>query len=376
MIATDPDSCYIRKRNISNWSKTMNNNFPSSHEIKKIFQEDVKEKKRASTGVFHRASRRGYIGSMRTAYSLLKGKDRRKYMGNGKVEIKYMSDLILPLEEFKKLSPEQMKERFNEWKEKFSDEEIQKAWNISNRGYYFIVLSRLGLHKSKNRKETHPDQPLDYSLDASVLKLIEEDLDAVVPFEIFQKLDKELQRSALRVWREKYGSSNIIEYWSISPNKMSDIIQALELPKLPKGRKNTLTSTIRINEKVLDLIGYKPSQSSNEKNKHSRRKKEQPSVITNMESLQELVSKTVEQAVQKHLASHVNSEVAVTSELPMKPVEVVTPSAIYLEHPRDGLNFQIEGEFDGKQAQDNILAFAMLLKENKRYKIQLQIREK
>jgi len=257
-----------------------------------------------------------------------------------------MSEVIIPLEEFKNLPQEDMERIYNEWKKHYSDEEIQKAWNIPNRGYYFILLTRLGLHSSNSKKEKADTYQV--GIDPNIIEAIKNDIDAVFPYEIFKNIDEELQKVTLRLWREKYSSNAIIDFWGISAAHMANVTKSLGLPALPRGRRKTfINPPIRINEKVYKLIDQ-----------------EVPVQIPRMNVVKSVPSQSD--------SFMINPEIAATTEKPL--LQFFSPSTSQLSEVE--LDFSIEGTFTGKQAKEHILAFSQLPEDNKVYKIKLQIIEK
>ena len=60
--------------------------------VKAMFNNEIRDKKRTARGIHNRASRRGIRGGVRTPVDYLTGDDKKKYMGNGKVVSYYMVD--------------------------------------------------------------------------------------------------------------------------------------------------------------------------------------------------------------------------------------------------------------------------------------------
>ena len=77
------------------------------NEIEKTWNEEVREKKRAASGVRGKKGKRGYVGTMRTPVDLMtSAKERRAYEGTTPVKASVVDPPIalVPHEEFKKMS--------------------------------------------------------------------------------------------------------------------------------------------------------------------------------------------------------------------------------------------------------------------------------
>lgn len=68
--------------------------YDKDNDIERMLQEDIRDKKTAGRGVFNRASRKGYTGTVRTQVDFLKGKAKKEYMGNGDVKVSNIYDDI------------------------------------------------------------------------------------------------------------------------------------------------------------------------------------------------------------------------------------------------------------------------------------------
>lgn len=98
--------------------------------IEELFLEEVKEKRRAGSGVFHKTGKRGYVGTLRTAIDFLKGKEKQLYKGNGKV-VKYVDySVVLTYDNFIKLPEEEQIKRLKEWRQNLKNKEIAEKMGI------------------------------------------------------------------------------------------------------------------------------------------------------------------------------------------------------------------------------------------------------
>lgn len=122
--------------------------------IARLFNDEVKDKKRTASGVHHKTGKRGYVGKLYFTSDLLKGKEKREYQGTGKVIRSNMYDTILPFNEFEALTAEDQKQHLVQYRKRYSSKEIIKAWGIGQYQFYKLIDS-LGIPK-ENRKPNKP----------------------------------------------------------------------------------------------------------------------------------------------------------------------------------------------------------------------------
>jgi hypothetical protein len=117
------------------------------NEAEKAFYEDVREKKKAASGVHHKTGKNGYVGTMRFPTDIMSRKDKYNYRKAGKVMISNLYDEILTLDEFKKLELHEKKNRMAYWRTQFSNIEIREKMGIANSPFYKLI-SELDLPKA------------------------------------------------------------------------------------------------------------------------------------------------------------------------------------------------------------------------------------
>jgi len=108
-------------------------------EAEKMFNEDVKEKKKAASGVHHKTGKRGYVGKMLFSYDLMSRGEKMKHRRAGKVMTTNLYDQIMPVDEFMELEPHEQKNRMQYWRLKYKIKEIQTGMGIWNKRYYEIL---------------------------------------------------------------------------------------------------------------------------------------------------------------------------------------------------------------------------------------------
>jgi hypothetical protein len=121
-------------------------------EIEKAFYEDIREKKKAASGVHSRTGKRGYVGKMLFATDFMSRKEKYNYRKAGRVMTSNMYDEILELKDFEELEQHEQRNRFQYWRSKYNNEEIKNGLGIHNAKLYNII-DALGLPKAeKNNK--------------------------------------------------------------------------------------------------------------------------------------------------------------------------------------------------------------------------------
>lgn len=117
------------------------------NEAEQVFLEDIREKKKAASGVHHKTGKRGYVGTMRFPTDIMSRKEKYNYRKAGKVVNSNLWTEILTIEEFQALEKEEQKNRLQYWRTTYTNKEITEKMGIWNAKYYSIV-SELGLPKA------------------------------------------------------------------------------------------------------------------------------------------------------------------------------------------------------------------------------------
>lgn len=117
-------------------------------EAEKCFMDDVREKKKAASGVHSKTGKRGYVGKMLFPTDIMSRKDKLKYRKAGKITMSNLFDTIITLEEFNSLEPFEQRNRLQYWRDKYTIREIQKGMGIPNNQYYNII-DRLELPRDR-----------------------------------------------------------------------------------------------------------------------------------------------------------------------------------------------------------------------------------
>lgn len=121
------------------------------NEAERTFYEDIREKKKAASGVHHKTGKNGYVGNMRFPTDIMSRKDKYNYRKAGKIVISNLYENILPIDEFNRLDREEQKQRMLFWRTNYSNVEIRQNMKIANATYYRIV-AELELPKAPRGK--------------------------------------------------------------------------------------------------------------------------------------------------------------------------------------------------------------------------------
>ena len=109
-------------------------------EIERLFNEDVREKRKTGNGVFHRRGKgvkHGISGALRTPSYYMSNKEKKKL--NGEVTVKWMYDTLISIDEFRLKDEETQKNMLVRWREIYDNSQIKKGLGIANSPYYKLV---------------------------------------------------------------------------------------------------------------------------------------------------------------------------------------------------------------------------------------------
>ena len=126
--------------------------------VEKIFLDEIREKKKAGTGSFHKRGKgvkHGISGALRTPFFYMKAKERKKL--NGEVE-SYNMYTIIPYKELELKDIETQKSLLIKWREIYENDKIVEDLGIP-KSSYFKLAHRLELPKKGRggaRKGTTP----------------------------------------------------------------------------------------------------------------------------------------------------------------------------------------------------------------------------
>lgn len=120
----------------------------------KMFYADIRDKKRIARGVHNKKGLRGYVGKVKFTSDLLKGKAKRDYQKSSKVVSFNMYDNLMDYNSFLEMEEGKQKKTIEEYRKRFTNNEIMKTWGINEYEYYSKLLKKLGIktNSSGNRK--------------------------------------------------------------------------------------------------------------------------------------------------------------------------------------------------------------------------------
>ena len=127
-------------------------------EAERLFNDEVRDKKKTASGVHHKTGKNGYVGKMRFPSDIMSRKEKRKYKGNSKVSISNLYEEIIPVEEFEKLEEYEQRNMLSYWRNTYSNKTITDGMGIWNARYYRIVAD-LGLPKAKRVDASSEKKP-------------------------------------------------------------------------------------------------------------------------------------------------------------------------------------------------------------------------
>lgn len=109
-------------------------------EIERLFNDDVRDKRKTGSGVFHRRGKgvkHGISGALRTPSYYMSNKEKKKL--NGEVKVTRMYDTIIPMSEFQLKDEATQKNMLIRWREIYDNSQIKKGLGIANSPYYKLV---------------------------------------------------------------------------------------------------------------------------------------------------------------------------------------------------------------------------------------------
>lgn len=135
------------------------NCFMKHWEIERLFNDDVRDKRKTGSGVFHRRGKgvkHGISGALRTPSYYMSNKEKKKL--NGEVKVWQMYETILPVDEFRLKDTETQKAMLTRWREVYTNEDIKKTMRISNKTLYDIIGQLELPRKARGGNNTHKNR--------------------------------------------------------------------------------------------------------------------------------------------------------------------------------------------------------------------------
>lgn len=146
--------------------------YNNDDDIERMFNQEIRDKKRTATGIHHRASRRGYTGTIRTQVDYLKGKAKKEYTKAGEIKVSNMYDKIenVPsIKELEEMDYNTAKAIVHKIREKHTTKELAGYWKISGYGLYNKIFTKYGIDYKKG-----PRKAQEKAQDAKVTNQVEQ----------------------------------------------------------------------------------------------------------------------------------------------------------------------------------------------------------
>lgn len=111
-------------------------------EIERLFNDDVREKRKTGSGSFHRRGKgvkHGVSGALRTPSYYMSNKEKKKL--NGEVKVSYMYETIIPIEEFRLKDTDTQRAMLTRWRELYDNGKIKEDLGIANSPFFKLIDS-------------------------------------------------------------------------------------------------------------------------------------------------------------------------------------------------------------------------------------------
>lgn len=120
--------------------------------IQKIFNEDIRDKKRIGRGAFNKRGKgvKHVVRGIKTPYDFMKTKERKKL--NGECVVSNMYDEIITRSEFDLKDDETKRRMLIKWRELYSNKEIMLKMGITASGTFSKYINDLKIPKKSTKK--------------------------------------------------------------------------------------------------------------------------------------------------------------------------------------------------------------------------------
>lgn len=218
-------------------------------EAEQVFYSDIREKKKAASGVHSKTGKNGYVGNMRFSYDIMTRKEKYNHRKAGKVMTTNIYDEILTMDEFEKLETFEQKNRLAYWRNKYSNKEITQGLGIWNNKYYSLV-AELELPKApRKRSEPRKSKPIkvqeELKLEDSSFKKLQEDYAALkMQNEMLLAEKKELEAPIQEIMVD---GLHLVFNGTYTPEQIQRQLSKFEL--LLEGEKDTYYIELKLMQK-------------------------------------------------------------------------------------------------------------------------------
>lgn len=134
--------------------------FIIENDIDRMFQDDVREKKRIGIGIYSKTGSRGHTGRINMPTDFMNKKDKKEYIKPSKVRITFMHKTIMPFEQFQSMSKEDQRKMLLLYRKAHSVKDIKNAWLIEGESMkdsqFYNLMKTLGI--SSQRTSNSPEK--------------------------------------------------------------------------------------------------------------------------------------------------------------------------------------------------------------------------
>ena len=302
--------------------------------IERMFQIEVRDKKRTASGVYHRASRRGYIrGGMKTPSDFLSKREKNKL--NGEVKVSNMFEKYSVLEnvpqinEIEKMSKNEKINLYKFLKREYSNSTLQKHWNISLGTLYSKIYKKYGLYE--------PRRSMNMPKVAGLYKNITE----VPSIKAVLEMTASQRKGVLIASREQFSTNALTQHWNVSKYKLYDLYNKNDIIKKNNTNNLKLDTTVNINETPIIVDDKNNVQA------------EISVVQQNKQDMDQNMLKTLVEEMYNNIKQE---------ELNSKTVN-------------NGFKIEMNGVYSKQELENKLLSLVNILNENKEYNISFNIEE-
>lgn len=120
-----------------------------SKEVERIFQDEVRDKKRVGNNIHARTGKRGYVGKMLLPTDLMSRKEKYNHRKAGKVESYNMFQTILHKDEFLRKDIETQKMLLTKWRDVYPNKEIMEQMGLTSSSTFHQLIMDLDIPKKQ-----------------------------------------------------------------------------------------------------------------------------------------------------------------------------------------------------------------------------------
>lgn len=292
-------------------------------DIEGIFMQDVREKRKAANGVYHRASRRGYIrGGVKTQSDFMSKKEKNKL--NGEVKVYNMYDKYAVIEnvpqinEIEKMDYSERVNLYKFLKGRYSNTILQKHWLVSSGTLYNKVYQKYNLYTPRVTKSSPKTKGL-YN-----------NINEIPSINTILEMASSQRKGILTAAKQQFPVIELSKYWNISKYKLYSIYNDNNI--LTQGKDN--------------------------------KKIEKEIAITVDDEEKNISTQQIDTDVFNQLVETINS---------LK--DVIKKDNGKSETNNTGFTIEINGQYNKKELENKLLSISNILGDEKSYKVSLKIEE-